>query len=230
MQKFFLFAMLILFFISCKEDEKTNPVATDIQRIFTLHFNAGWSNRIMNVDVDFMTNDLSEIPTVTINGQNITGFEIVQGCIQGELRNIDYSDTYNFSISANGKETAGEFIMPSAPDSVYCNGIPLTDNGVNIIPSSDSYEFSYTSSSYDYFICEFEIEDDNETLEKVSRNTTIIFEPDGGDHPEYEFRIKSLAGPILNSGDVPNVSGDYGDGYVTAESVRNEYPMTISSN
>jgi hypothetical protein len=184
----------------------------------------------MNMDVDFMTNDLSEIPTVTINGTNMTEFELLQGSIQSKLRNIDYSDIYNYSKSANEKTTSGSIVMPSVPDSVRCNGKSLTTNGVNIIPSSDSYEFAYSCSNYDHFICELEIQDENEVMEKITSNTTVSFNPDEGDHPEYEFRIKSIVGPMFNSGASPNVSGEYGDGYVTAESVRNEYLLTITSD
>jgi hypothetical protein len=231
MRNIIFLVMIIMFFINCKDDkeENSNPVASDWQTIFSLHFDAGRRGGIMNMDVTFMTNDLSEIPAVTINDTNITEFVLGQGSIQGELKNIEYSETYNYSISAGGKTTAGSITMPSLPDSVRCNGIYLTTNGSIIIPSSDSYEFAYTCSSYDYFICELNIQNDNDDMEEITSNTTVSFTP-GEDHNPVEFRIKSVSGARFNSGVKPNVSGDYGDGYVDAQSVRSEYSLEIVPN
>ena len=227
MRKIIFMILIIIFLNSCKDDDdKDNPVAAESQTIFSLDFNAGRSGGILNMDVDFMTNDLSEIPTVTINGTNITDFEIGQGSIQGKLRNMEYSESYTYSISAGGKTTSGSMIMPAIPDSVRCNGYYLTTTGSVIIPSSESYEFTYICSRYDYFICELNISDENDDMEAITGDTNVSFTPGEG-HDPVEFRIKSLSGVRFNSGETPNVSGDYGDGYVTAQSVRTEYSLGI---
>ena len=123
-----------------------------IQTIFSLHFDAGMNNGIMNVDVDFLTNNLSEIPTVTINDQNIIEFVFDQGSILGELRNIDYSDTYNYSISAGGKTTSGIITMPAMPDSIRCNGSILIEGDNNNISAASSFHFTWECTNYDYFV------------------------------------------------------------------------------
>ena len=107
MNKKLLFVILLILFISCKDDDD-NPVSPEtFQTFFSLHFDKGMSNGIANVDVEFMTNDLSEIPAVMINEHQMGNFEVREGCIQSRLTNIAYSDSYTYSISANGKTTSG---------------------------------------------------------------------------------------------------------------------------
>ena len=220
MKKIIFIIILTALLVNC--DEEDNPVSPGIQTIFSLHFDAGMNNGIMNVDVDFMTNNLSEIPTVTINDQNIIEFVFDQGSILGELRNIDYSDTYNYSISAGGKTTSGIITMPAMPDSIRCNGSILIEGDNNNISAASSFHFTWECTNYDYFVCEYR---NDENREEITSDTEITFSSDESNN--IEFRIKSMTGPMVSSGNKPNVSGDYGDGYITAESVRSEYPITI---
>lgn len=217
----FLIIFSLITLISCEKDD-SNPVSSEIETFFTLYFDVDTYDTTSNVDVNFMTTNLSEIPSVLINGQNITRFDLYAGSIQAYLNNLDYSDTFNYSITADGKTTSGTINMPSKPFNVSCNGVLLDEEETVWIDSSSTYNFSWSCNEYDYFYCYLR---GNDNIKEYTQDTSITYS-NGNDY--YKFGICSYVGSTMVPGDLPNVTGDYGKGYIIAESDYEYYYFNIS--
>jgi hypothetical protein len=218
----YLILLSLLTFIACDKDDDSNPVSPSGETFFALHFDV--DNYVeTNVDIYFMTTNLSVIPTVTINGQNMKNFGVYEGSIQGWMYNFSYSNTFNYSVTANGKTTSGTINMPSDPYNVICNGTLLDEDNINNISPSNSYNFSWNCNSYDYFDCKWGYN----WTDEYTTNTNITFYPDDSNY--YFFYLAAISGAMMTPGSQPNVSGSYGKGYVTAELDYLSYTISVSS-
>jgi hypothetical protein len=226
MKKLFVYLFLIsgiILFFSCSEE--SNPTSSSNERYFSLYFDVDSYDGNTDIDVFFWTSDVSEVPTVTINGVNIDRFWPYGGILQGRIRNLQYSNTINYSVSISGKTTSGSINVPSDPYNVLCNGTQLDEENTNYVSSSNSYNFSWNCNNYDYFNVSWET--NNDWDEEITTNTNITFYPDGSDY--YYFGLRSYTGTLLTSGVQPNVTGDYGKGYVFAELDYQDYSLSISN-
>ena len=225
MKKFLITTFLILgilLFLRCSKN--SNPTSSSIkERYFVLYI---YPSDIALINIDFWTTDISIIPTVTINGINMESFWPQGGFLEGTIFNFQYSDTISYSISSAGETTSGFITMPHAPINMSCNGISLKDDSITYITPSESYNFSWSCDNYDYF----------ETTwytnyffgKKTITNRNISYDDDGSDG--YELIISSYNGALLNPGSEPNVSGDYGKGYVLAQFYGGWYRLGTSNS
>ena len=217
MKKLFFYLLLIpgIFLVSCDEDEET-PTSTGTQRYFALYFDVDRNSEtnVLDIDANFWTSDLSEVPTVTINGVSMENFGF-EGGLYGNLNNLQYANTVNYSISLDDKTTTGSIDMPSDPYNVLCNGISIEEGQNTIpIPQNNSFNISWLCNSYDYFYIYWSSYNNYSNDNITVNNYTFYYDGLG----YYYFSIYSYKGPILMSGSQPNVTGDYGKGYVFAES------------
>ncbi|UCE05671.1 MAG: hypothetical protein JSW07_19070 [bacterium] len=222
-----LLAFSLMIFVSCEVSNDMNPITSNSSKpIFFLLFEVNMNNGVKMVDVEFCTNNVTIIPTVTINRDTLkTTIDFNNGTIRGELHDLHYSKVYNYTITANRKKTSGNITMPTRPQNVKCNGIPLNDTQLNILTDSDSVKFSWTCDSYDYFSYKWE-SDYSHIKEATTKNTHFSFSRDGSVY--YKLHLLAIEGPRLVPGVGPNVSGDYGDGYVQGLSEELEYNILIS--
>lgn len=209
---------------SCSDDD-SNPVSCDCPAPgFALFFDVDLNERGKNVDIEFMTTNLSEIPTVIVNNKAIELFEIREGSIQGILNNLTYSDEFTFEISAGGKTASGSIQMPADISAVSCNGTTIAEDSTVYVEAAETYNFAWTSGNGDYFICGFSNTTDDIVESKVSKTPSVNYDATG--HTRYRFEVKSYVGPLMEAGAKPNVSGSYGAGYVFAESYNQDFRIT----
>jgi hypothetical protein len=217
-----LFSGLILV-NSCNDD--SDPVSCDCPAPgFALYFDVDINARGKNVDIEFMTTNLSEIPSVVVNNNAIELFEIREGSIQGTMNNLTYSDEFTFEISAGGKTASGTIQMPADITDVSCNTKTIAEDSTVYVEAAETYEFAWTSSNADYFICGFSNTTDDIVESKLSQTPSVSYDATG--HTRYRFEVKSYVGPLTEAGAKPNVSGSYGTGYVIAESYNQDYRIT----
>lgn len=214
--------------IHCKKIVEPVP-STNIERYFSLYFyvdHVGY-NHSPFINVKFWTTDISRIPLVTINGEIMELFEpSYDGILEGSIYSLQFSDTVNYIVAEAGKTTTGNIIIPTDPYDMLCNGIPFDEDDIIYITSSNSYDFSWSCNIYDYFILYWQTgytEKGNITSDK-----NISYNDDGSDF--NRFIIISHKGASLMSGSKPNAIGDYGKGYVFAESEYNYYYLEIETN
>lgn len=218
MKKLFFYLLLIpgiVLFVSCDEDEET-PTSTGTQRYFALYFDVDRNSEtnVMDIDVSFWTSDLSEVPTVTINGVSMENFGF-EGGLWGSISNLQYSNTVNYSISLSGKTTSGSIDLPSDPYNVLCNGISVVEGQNTIpIPQNNLFNVSWLCNSYDYFRIYWNSYNNYGNDNITVNNYTFYYNGLG----YYNFSIYVHRGTMLTSGSQPNVIGDYGKGYVFAQS------------
>ena len=211
-------------FNSCSDDD-SNPVSNNgTAPGFALYFDVDLNSQGKNVDVDFMTTNLSEIPTVVINSVAIEMFEVREGSIQGSLNNLTYSDVFNYQISAGGKTTSGSLDMPADISAVTCNNTTIEEDSTVYVEVAETYNFAWSSTNADYFICGFSNTTDDIVTSKLTKTPSVSYDATG--FIRYRFEVKSYVGTLLEAGSKPNVSGDYGVGYVVAESYNQDFRIT----
>jgi len=210
----FLITSGMFLLIQCSE-ESNSMSSYNNENYFSLFFS--------NMIAGFWTSDISEIPTVTINGVNMELFWPHGRKIEGWMYGLQHNDTTNYVISGSGKMTVGSIVF-SAPYNVSCNGILLEEFGTNYIPSSNSFNFSWSCKSYDVFLIYWDT--NHVHRNEITTNTTITFSNDGSNH--YFIQIISHKGVLLNSESKPNVVSDYGLGYVFADYEKN-YNLNLST-
>jgi hypothetical protein len=219
-----LLVLGLILFVACSDDD-SSPVSPDNSSpSFTIYFDVDLNERGKNVDVDFMTTNISKIPSVVVNGTAIDIFEIREGSIQGTLSNLSYSETFTFEISADGKTTTGSIEMPADVTTITCNSTNIEEDSTVYVEAAETYNFAWTSSNADYFICGFSNTTDDIVDEKLCKTPSVSYDATG--HTRYRFDLKSYVGPVLESGAVPNVTGAYGAGYAVAESYNQDYRIT----
>jgi hypothetical protein len=141
MKKFLLLILIThgtFIFINCSEDSNSMSSYNN-ERYFSLFF---YSNFTPQINAGFWTLDISEIPTVTINGVNMELFWPQGRSIEGRIYNLPHSETMNYVISGSGKLISSSILMPTTPYNVSCNGIILEEDVTNYIHSSNSFNFS----------------------------------------------------------------------------------------
>jgi hypothetical protein len=225
--RWFLFCLLysgLIFINSCSEDD-SNPVSCDCPAPgFALYFDVDLNARGKNVDVEFMTTNLSEVPSVVINNKAMELFEVREGSIQGIISNMSYSAEFTFEISAGGKTTSGSIQMPADITAVTCNGKTIIEDSTVYVEAAETYNFAWTSGNADYFICGFSNTTDDIVESKLSKTPSVSYDATG--YTRYRFEVRSFVGSLLESGAKPNASGSYGAGYVVAESYNQDFRIT----
>jgi len=184
-------------------------------RYFTFYFNVGrqYATNKLLMGVNFFTSDLSAIPEVIVNGVTIENFSIGGGAIQGHIYDLQYSSTVNYRVSVSGETTSGSIDIPTGLSDVMCNGIQVFEDSVNNISFSNSFNFSWQCSGYDYFYI-YRYSQHNYDEEYIT-DKNYTFYSDSSNY--FSIDILPVHGVIPASGATPNVSGDYGYGYVWAE-------------
>jgi len=218
--------LVVIIFASCSDSSEILQPGDN--SYFSLTFDQDTYEDNSIVYAYFMTTNLSEIPTVNINGENLARFGVYEGSIQGSME-LEFSNQYSFNISSNGKNTSGSITMPNEPTNVMCNSVLLTNQGTNSFPYADSFNFSWNGNNYDYFYCYWNT--NNYSLEQYAypTETNTTFSPRNSDINQYYFYIRAANGVRPISGSSPNVRGEYGAGYVIASSLGKSYQITITN-
>jgi|GEM_PF-2574053 len=209
---FLLLGVILLLSVSCSNGDKNSTESS--KPIFMLYFYAyseDYDSKTLIIDVDFLCNYLSVIPEVTINGNLMTNFDFDDGGIWGNI-DIPYSNTIDYSVSANGKTTSGSITIPQEPYNVICNGVLLEEDSYNYIPAANTFNFSWICNNYDYF--KYYWDSSYEYLRGYILDPNITLAADGSSY--YYFDLRSRNGVLLEPGATPNVEGEYGNGYVIA--------------
>lgn len=239
MLKYFISTLILLsslYVISCSEDSSTGSSGLDAE--FILLIRQGEYDDITrdNMSVYFITTDSTSTPSVDVNGYSITAFEtysgsLTEGKIVGRLQ-LPFSNSINYSVSKDGNTTSGSINMPVFPSNVSVNGIELmdvTDSPENEIPSSNSLQFTWDCAFFDYF--SYSMEGGNYP-NGTTTDKFITLDPSGSNY--FEFYIRSANGVDLGSVTTlseiePNVTGDYGKGYVAAWLDSDNYNIKFSN-
>ncbi len=216
---FTMVVILYVIFFSCDASDDVNPFATNTKTpVFFLLFEVNGNHK---VDVEFSTNSMSVIPTVTVNEDTLnTSIDFHDGIIRGELHNLQFSKTYKYSVAINNKKTSGEMTMPTCPIKLRCNDTLLVQTQLNFLSKADSLKISWSCESFDHFFFNWT---GNCSVAATIMDTTVTFVYDGGYH--CKLNLVSAKGPCLNPGTPPNVTGDCGDGFVLGLSEELEYSI-----
>jgi len=222
---FLLLGVILLFSVSCSSDD--NDSTESSKPIFLLYISAhtgDYDSKTLIIDVDFLCAYPSVIPEVTINGNVMTNFDIDDGGIWGSI-DIPYSNTIDYSVSADGKTTSGSITIPQEPYNVICNGVLLEEDSYNYIPASNSFNFSWICNNYDYF--KYYWDSSYEWIRGYILDPNISFYADGSNY--YYFDLRSRNGVLLEPGATPNVEGEYGNGYVVATCDGLDFTIQVES-
>lgn len=214
---FTIAAIFGLMLFNCDFNDPVDPFAIDTKTpLFFLLFAV---NENQMVDVEFSTNSMSVIPAVTVGEDTLkASIDFHEGIIRGELHNLKFTKTYEYSIAVNNKRTKGEIVMPTAPKNVKCNDTLLVEQQLNFLNKADSVRFEWSCDSFDHFCCNLEA---NSNIEATINDTILAYPADGSYH--YKLNLASVKGPSLKPGTRPNVEGDCGDGFVMGLSRELEY-------
>jgi hypothetical protein len=147
-----------------------------------------------------------------------------EGSIQGTLSNLPYSAAFTFQISAGGKTTSSTIEMPADVTTLTCNGTDLAEDSTVYVEVAETYNFAWSSSNADYFVCGFSNTTDDIVDSKVCKTPSVSYDATG--YTRYRFDLLSYVGPVLEAGAKPNVTGDYGAGYAVAQSYNQDYRIT----
>jgi hypothetical protein len=183
------------------------------------------------VVVYFVTTDCSEIPSVTANGHKMNELYLENGSIQGSFWFPSGAPVlnYNYTISAHGKTTSGSIATPDPASNVVCNGVDLSacSSYPCPVPASTVLNLSWDCSAYDYFRLDLQgdwdgcsSDADDTSYTTLSRDIACAL-PRGGcwafsSPSSFYLTLCSVKGASFLGGETPNVSGDYGKGYVLA--------------
>jgi len=222
---FLLLGVILLLSVSCSNDDKDSTESS--KPIFLLYISAydeDYDSKTLIVNVDFLCSYPSVIPEVTINGNSMTNFDIDDGGIWGTI-DIPYSNTIDYSVSANGKTTSSSITIPQEPYNVICNGVLLEEDSYNYIPASNTFNFSWICSNYDYF--KYYWDSNYEYIRGYILDPNITLYADGSNY--YYFDLRSRNGVLLEPGATPNVEGEYGNGYVVATNEGLDFTIQVES-
>ena len=219
------FLALISLQIGCSEKcTCPEPKPSSQEAIFALLLYKSYdysSTPVPVIHAGFSTTDCSEVPSVTINNKKMDNIYLDNGSLEGEMILPYGTNVFNYSVSANKKTTSGSITMPPDLFNVVCNGVLLeacTPSACpgNYVPISGTLNFSWSCNGYDYFLLNlyaYGYLSCDTTLATNSTNVAMTF-CNGAD--DYYFSLASVRGAWFKEGQKPNVSGNYGKGYVWA--------------
>ncbi|MBS3808424.1 MAG: hypothetical protein KGY60_13040 [Bacteroidales bacterium] len=236
----------LVFFTSCEEEGEdvsstdtvvtSDTVYTRGKTIFLLRFKydrstydegEDYSSEEKEIYVRFLTDNLSELPELTINDTTFRHFRL------GDLylmlyETIPYSKTLNYSVSIGDSSTTGTIEMPVL-EQATCNDSSLFGNKDEVIvPEADSFRLEWDSGP-DYAMLtpstfwnqqwqEVYTEANHHSIDTSKTWTNADVDNDGNVEASavLVFYLDVANGVQMVSGATPNVKGDYGNGYVNA--------------
>jgi len=198
--------------------------------VFMLKFNhsADPEDTDMYATFAMNSNNLSQIPTIEVNGTEMEDFYTRGPILYGSLE-IPYGQSVQYSISKGDSTTSGNLIMPEITEGLVNDSSLLGVYGLEI-PEVSSFKASWQFENYDFI--RLEKRDDHPWMdEQVSfiESDAYALTVDTTDasinyigNRELQlnelnfYAIKGIGPKVSGMAFTPNVSGDYGDGYVTA--------------
>jgi hypothetical protein len=209
-------------FTSCGDDDDNCTICTQ-ESIFAFSFSSDFSNDKYDISANFSANNVSEIPKVIINGEELDDFEVIIGGVYGGT-NIPFSSTITYSVSLNGKTTSGSITMPDTITNVTFNDLLLNRFTTNFLVYAPEYIVKWDRIKCDYQRFQYNLNNDNESeyIDKTRERYSITDDLQTENY--MSFSIYSINGNKMVAGSKPNVSGDYGSGYVRAQ-IRNNYSL-----
>jgi len=183
-------------------------------------------------------NNISEVPTVEVNGKKVKDFSLsYNGLLSGQL-DIPYGKSIQYSVSKGDSSTEGNFIMPEITEGVVNDSSMLADYSL-AIPEAATFNASWQFVDHDFVRIEkrddhpwmdeqiFFIESSSYSLTIDTTDVSINY----NDNYEAELRhlrfyAKTGIGPLYSEMEfIPNVTGEYGNGYISA--YESHYPSIV---
>jgi hypothetical protein len=173
-------------------------------------------------------NNISEIPEIEVNGTQMQNF-YTQGTILYGSMEIPYGKSVQYSVSKGDSVTDGSLIMPEILEASVNDSSMLGEYSLDI-PEAPSFELYYEFADMDYTRIEHS-EDKPWMDEKIwnttastytlSIDTTDVEINFAGNHEAQltylDFTTVKGIGPYSSgTGLTPNVTGEFGSGYVSA--------------
>ncbi|HKL38796.1 MAG TPA: hypothetical protein VJ876_07845 [Bacteroidales bacterium] len=200
------------------------------QNVFMLEFQTDPDPdyNTMNVSFAMNANNISEIPDIEVNGTQMQNF-YTQGMILYGNMEIPYGKSVQYSVSKGDSVTDGSLIMPEIVEGSV-NDSSLFGASALSIPEAASFDLYYEFTDMDY--TRIEKRDDHPWLSEQTMNITAntytlsidTIDVEKNYSGNYEADLYHLnfstakgIGPYSSgAGLTPNVSGEFGSGYVSA--------------
>jgi len=211
-------------FSSCSKDDDTTTTSTStVESVFALNFSRSFNDGRTDIYVGFSTNNISEIPKVVVNGKELEDFGMEAGGIYGDTR-ISFASNITYSVSSNGKTTSGSITMPDTITNVTFNDLLLKRGGDNSLVYAPEYIVKWNKITCDYQRFYYYLNNVDSAGYMDANLETLTITDNQQTSTWAEVTIYSINGNKMITGSKPNVSGDYGKGYIRAE-VRNRYSL-----
>ncbi|HBS86997.1 MAG: hypothetical protein A2W91_02155 [Bacteroidetes bacterium GWF2_38_335] len=234
MRKTFIFLTLLIslsaLFSSCKKEKEENLTPAESKSNFALSFSNYYDGNTEKIRAYFYIAEIPEkFPTVIVDGITMK-LEIEQGVVG--FVDLEVKSKYAYSITINGITYSDEMVFPSGFYNVKINETEIADFSIDYeslyydIPNT--FEITWDYYPLQYVKCEFNIRKTNlssseNEYEKFSGYDLPSFSYSLSDTVNYE--ITNINGCLtahngvdfLEPNPVPNVTTDFGDGYVFAD-------------
>lgn len=203
-------SIIFLFAFGCEKNNLVMEYSDPKETRFSIRVEQGVSypDGTEKAWVYFLTNDLSEVPQVYINGKPVAHWYLSSFGFSAETGAIEPQPHYEFDIIKNLIKSSGIIEIPDPPINVKINGV-LLSGGKDSISAAASYNISWDCNKYDYF----NLSSAGETYDSLFEKSFVLY-PKSVINGELFFRIKSRIGQNNTYGSSPNYTGDYGKGYI----------------
>ena len=212
------------------------------KNVFMLDFahSADPDDNEIGVSFAMSVNNISEIPHIEVNGTPIKDFHTYGPVLYGNL-DVAYGKSVQYSVSKGDSTTSGTFIMPEITEGTV-NDTSILGRYAVEIPVKDRFDFYVEFDDADF--TRIILDEDKAWMDKKNWTTTnqtyslsidttdAVINYAGNYEAELhdlDFRSVKGVGPLSSGlGLAPNVSGEFGSGYVSA----NEYfrPTWVEMN
>ena len=219
---FFILSALVV--ISCKkkdDDDNSNTTVTSSGKTyFTLEAYYDHYNEYLSFI--FATTDMSTVPNVTIGDTVMSDFSCygeatIYGYLDINILPEDIPESYSFSISANNKTTSDTIKIAGQPEILSINSHSFTDSiawdNPDTIQESSSYTVKVSCSKYETIKLRIYNLDYHNYFYTTSNSVDLS----GLIEDVYKIYCMGAWYPILSPGETPQVTGEYGDGWISSE-------------
>ncbi|MCP4547020.1 MAG: hypothetical protein GY835_11195 [bacterium] len=221
-----LLALLIPVMVGCGDDEN-NPVGVGAETYFSLSVSNDIYNSSEEAYVMFCTTRRDVIPSVLVNGMELTDWVFNGDCLIGYRNYIPLSDAMILAISVNGDTYLNLSPIPEFPETVMCNGWDLHNSE---LPPASTYTFKWQGGQGDYYrsIARWVLNHQHLGVEyATSPADSISVSPIGYPDRMY-FDLTACTGVLPESGAEPNYTCGYGSGWITV-SIQKYYSFNIDN-